>query len=64
MRCLTHTRLDDRAIRIDLDCGYADGRQFGRGKSGGQVRDEFRDDYDEARGGHGMRQRGQAYDQD
>ena len=25
-------------------------RQYGRGQSGGQVRDEFRDDYDPGRG--------------
>ena len=30
-----------------------EGRQYGRGKSGGQVRDEFRDDYDAGRGGFG-----------
>jgi nuclear cap-binding protein subunit 2 len=31
-------KLDDRAIRADLDVGFSEGRQFGRGKSGGQVR--------------------------
>ena len=35
---------------IDLDPGYQEGRQFGRGKSGGQVRDEFRQEYDSGRG--------------
>lgn len=30
-----------------------EGRQFGRGKSGGQVRDEVRQDYDAGRGGFG-----------
>ena len=30
------------------------GRQYGRGKSGGQVRDEYREDYDTGRGGWGM----------
>lgn len=30
-----------------------EGRQFGRGKSGGQVRDELRQDYDAGRGGYG-----------
>jgi len=29
--------LDERIIRTDLDPGYRDGRQYGRGKSGGQV---------------------------
>ncbi len=32
------TKLDDRIIRIDWDVGFSDGRQFGRGRSGGQVR--------------------------
>lgn len=30
-------RLDERFIRVDYDYGFSDGRQFGRGKSGGQV---------------------------
>lgn len=36
-----------------MDLGYKEGRQFGRGKSGGQVRDEHRQDYDPGRGGWG-----------
>ena len=36
-----------------MDLGYKEGRQFGRGKSGGQVRDEHRQDYDAGRGGWG-----------
>lgn len=47
------TRLDDRIIRVDLDAGFIEGRQYGRGKSGGQVRDEYRADYDTGRGGYG-----------
>ena len=47
------TKLDERVIRADLDPGFEEGRQYGRGKSGGQVRDEYRDDYDEGRGGLG-----------
>lgn len=46
-------KLDERFIRVDLDAGFIEGRQFGRGKSGGQVRDEFRVDYDPGRGGWG-----------
>ena len=38
MRYISGTKLDERIIRCDLDLGYRDGRQFGRGKSGGQVR--------------------------
>ncbi|XP_005923946.1 nuclear cap-binding protein subunit 2 [Haplochromis burtoni] len=53
MRFINGTRLDDRIIRTDWDAGFKEGRQFGRGKSGGQVRDEYRQDYDPARGGYG-----------
>jgi nuclear cap-binding protein subunit 2 len=53
MRYVSGTKLDERIIRCDLDLGYKDGRQFGRGKSGGQVRDEHRQDYDPGRGGWG-----------
>lgn len=35
------TRLDDRIIRTDWDAGFIEGRQFGRGKSGGQVTLDF-----------------------
>ncbi|RRT47919.1 hypothetical protein B296_00031136 [Ensete ventricosum] len=38
--------LDDRPIRVDFDWGFEEGRQWGRGRSGGQVRDEYRTDYD------------------
>lgn len=34
------TRLDDRIIRTDWDAGFVEGRQFGRGRSGGQVSDK------------------------
>ncbi|EKM83033.1 hypothetical protein AGABI1DRAFT_111556 [Agaricus bisporus var. burnettii JB137-S8] len=53
MRFASGTKLDERIIRCDLDLGYKEGRQFGRGKSGGQVRDEHRQDYDPGRGGWG-----------
>lgn len=53
LKYISGTQLDERVIRIDLDPGFRDGRQFGRGKSGGQVRDEHRDDYDAGRGGWG-----------
>lgn len=53
MRYISGTKLDERIIRCDLDPGYKEGRQFGRGKSGGQVRDEFRQEYDSGRGGWG-----------
>ena len=52
------TKLDERIIRCDLDEGFAEGRQYGRGKSGGQVRDEYRDEFDPGRGGYGRRDEG------
>ncbi|PKI85024.1 nuclear cap binding complex subunit [Malassezia vespertilionis] len=53
MRFVSGTKLDERVIRCDLDPGYKDGRQYGRGRSGGQVRDEYRQEYDAGRGGWG-----------
>lgn len=44
--------MDDRVIRADWDAGFIEGRQYGRGKHGGQVRDEYRKDYDPERGGY------------
>ena len=35
---LSGTKLDGNLIRVELDAGFADGRQYGRGASGGQVR--------------------------
>uniref|UniRef100_F6PQP3 Nuclear cap-binding protein subunit 2 n=1 Tax=Monodelphis domestica TaxID=13616 RepID=F6PQP3_MONDO len=46
MRYINGTHLDDRIIRTDWDAGFREGRQYGRGRSGGQVRDEYRQDYD------------------
>ncbi|RDA84502.1 hypothetical protein CP532_0963 [Ophiocordyceps camponoti-leonardi (nom. inval.)] len=53
MKYVGGTKLDERIIRTDLDPGFEEGRQYGRGKSGGQVRDEYREDFDEGRGGVG-----------
>ncbi|CAK7564735.1 MAG: nuclear cap binding complex subunit [Sporothrix epigloea] len=53
MKYIGGTKLDERIIRTDLDPGFKEGRQYGRGKSGGQVRDEYREDFDEGRGGLG-----------
>ncbi|GAO50901.1 hypothetical protein G7K_5020-t1 [Saitoella complicata NRRL Y-17804] len=55
MKFVNGTKLDERVIRTDLDPGYKDGRQYGRGKTGGQVRDEYRWEYDAGRGGYGAR---------
>jgi len=53
VRFINGTRLDDRIIRTDWDAGFVEGRQYGRGKTGGQVRDEYRTDFDSGRGGYG-----------
>ncbi|XP_019184427.1 PREDICTED: nuclear cap-binding protein subunit 2 isoform X1 [Ipomoea nil] len=53
VKYISGTILDDRPIRVDFDWGFMEGRQWGRGKSGGQVRDEYRTDYDPGRGGYG-----------
>ena len=45
------TLCDARAIRCDLDGGFRNGRQYGRGKSGGQRRDDYRVNYDAGRSG-------------
>lgn len=46
LRYVSGTKLDERIIRCDLDPGYLENRQYGRGRSGGQVRDEYREDWD------------------
>jgi nuclear cap-binding protein subunit 2 len=55
MKFLNGTKCDERSIRTDIDPGFTKDRQYGRGRSGGQVRDEFREDYDQGRGGWGSR---------
>lgn len=45
------THLDSRRVRADWDRGFEEGRQYGRGRTGGQVRDEHRDYFDPGRGG-------------
>ncbi|KAJ8663843.1 hypothetical protein O0I10_000117 [Lichtheimia ornata] len=57
MKYINGTKLDERIIRCDLDPGFKEGRQFGRGRSGGQVRDEYRTEFDAGRGGWGHRMR-------
>lgn len=41
-RYINGTRLDDRIVRTDWDAGFIEGRQYGRGKTGGQVLNAFR----------------------
>lgn len=38
---LNGTKLDNRQLRVDIDYGFEEGRQYGRGRSGGQVRVVF-----------------------
>jgi nuclear cap-binding protein subunit 2 len=47
--CLSGTKLDGKVIRVELDAGFQAGRQYGRGVSGGQVRDDRRNSSDPAR---------------
>jgi nuclear cap-binding protein subunit 2 len=51
LKFISGTICDDRIIRCELDAGFKPGRQFGRGASGGQIRDERRQTADPARGG-------------
>ncbi|KAK6241723.1 hypothetical protein SCA6_007112 [Theobroma cacao] len=37
VKYISGTILDDRPIRVDFDWGFVEGRQWGRGRSGGQV---------------------------
>ncbi|XP_011886432.1 PREDICTED: nuclear cap-binding protein subunit 2-like [Cercocebus atys] len=53
MQFLNGTCLDEWIIRTDWDIGFREGQQYGRGKSGSQVRDEFREDFHSGRGGFG-----------
>ena len=45
-KTLMGTILDGKEIRVDLDIGFEDGRQYGRGKNGYQKRDEMRKTFD------------------
>ena len=46
---LDNTILDGRSIRVDWDVGFEEGRQYGRGVTGCQRRDEMRRKEDPAR---------------
>lgn len=39
---LNRTHLDGRDIQVDIDAGFEEGRQYGRGAHGGQISDERR----------------------
>ena len=51
LKSLNGVHVDNRIIRCDKDTGFKPGRQYGRGISGGQVRDEQRQVHDAYRGG-------------
>jgi len=42
IKYISGTYCDESVIRCELDAGFKPGRQYGRGQSGGQVRDERR----------------------
>eukprot|EP00924_Labyrinthula_sp_SR-Ha-C_P005922 snap_masked-scaffold_14-processed-gene-9.28-mRNA-1 protein AED:0.05 eAED:0.05 QI:0/-1/0/1/-1/1/1/0/161 len=46
---LNHTALDGKRIKIEVDHGFKEGRQYGRGKFGGQKSDERRHHFDAQR---------------
>ena len=64
---LDRTVLDGRTIRVDWDTGFKEGRQYGRGQSGAQRRDDFNSRYDPERPidkkytGHKRRERDRDY---
>lgn len=51
LKYISNTACDEQIIRCELDAGFVPGRQFGRGRSGGQVRDDRYKMLDLARGG-------------
>ncbi|XP_061264754.1 nuclear cap-binding protein subunit 2-like [Bos javanicus] len=53
MQFLNGTSLDDHIICTDWDLGFREGRQYGRGQSGGQLGDAFHEDFNVDRGGFG-----------
>lgn len=46
---LDNTQLDGRTIRVDWDTGFEEGRQYGRGYSGAQKRDDLNNKFDPER---------------
>ena len=54
---LSGMKVDGRVCGVDFDQEFRAGRQWGRGKTGGQIRDDHRSSYDEGRGGWGLREK-------
>lgn len=55
MKYINGTKVDGRPIKTDFDLGFKVGRQFGRGKTGGQVRDDLQAAASEGNRGWGSR---------
>lgn len=55
IKFLNKTHLDGRDITIDIDAGFEEGRQYGRGTHGGQVGDERRRERESGGGYQGQR---------
>lgn len=51
---INRTLLDGRVLTVDIDAGFEEGRQYGRGPSGGQISDERRREREQGgnRGGY------------
>ncbi|CAG9319337.1 unnamed protein product [Blepharisma stoltei] len=47
--CLSGSNLENQTIRVDWDIGFKEGRQFGRGRGGGQKRDSVKNEYERER---------------
>ena len=50
---LNKCRLAGRVVKAEFSTPFTPDRQFGRGASGGQVRDDMRSEFDQGRGGFG-----------
>ena len=48
-------KIDGRPIRVEMDWGFSDGRQYGRAVDGGQMRYYINDIKNSAKGGHRKR---------
>lgn len=53
VKFISRTKLDGREIQVDMDAGFEEGRQFGRGAHGGQIGDERRREREQGGGGGG-----------
>lgn len=49
VNCLNGSKIDERVIRVEIDWGFSDGRQWGRAANGAQIRDFRRKRIDEDR---------------